>query len=65
MNKNFNCPCCNEKAFEDAGGFDICEFCGWQDDPLQREDPDDNMGANVMSLNEARVVWATNKNKSA
>ena len=57
IKKIYNCPCCNTKAFEDIGGFDICELCGWQDDPLQRDDPDDDMGANFLSLNDYKKEW--------
>ena len=53
----FPCPCCGNRTLEDIGEFDVCKVCMWEDDPLQRDNPDDDMGANTMSLNEARVIW--------
>ena len=61
INKIYDCPCCNNKAFEDVGGFDVCEYCGWQDDPLQRIDPNDDMGANALCLSDYRIKWLQRK----
>mgnify|MGYP000934988302 CR=1 FL=1 len=58
----FECPCCNEKTLtDDPGHYDICSNCGWEDDPIQREDPDYAGGANEMSLNEAREAYKQGK----
>jgi len=57
MNKLYACPCCGENTFEDIGEFDICSICKWEDDPLQRDDPNDDMGANTLSLNDYRKQW--------
>jgi hypothetical protein len=51
------CPCCGEKTLPDVGEFDICSVCKWEDDPLQRDNPDDNMGANTLSLNQYKAAW--------
>ena len=51
------CPCCRMHLFEEKGGYEICPVCGWEDDPVQRRDPDFAGGANKMSLNEARQLW--------
>lgn len=48
------CPCCGQYAFEEKGAYEICPVCGWEDDPLQRRDPDFAGGANSLSLKEAR-----------
>lgn len=48
------CPCCGEEEVE---RWDICETCGWQNDPLQNEDPDCKGGANSMSLNQAKEAY--------
>lgn len=56
--KKFICPCCGEKTLCFDDEFDICEICGWIDDPLQHDDPDDTEGQNPMSLNEAKSLWA-------
>lgn len=41
----------------EAGGYEICAICDWEDDPFQSENPDRGGGANVESLNEARRKW--------
>lgn len=48
------CPVCGE---EPLAAFEICG-CGWQNDPVQYDDPDYSGGANRMSLNEARKAYA-------
>ena len=51
----FRCPCCGCYTLEEGSGkYDICEVCGWEDDPEQLRDPDLAGGANDVSLNEAR-----------
>lgn len=41
--------------------YDICEYCGWEDDGLQNEQPDYMGGANHMSLNQYKKFWEENK----
>ena len=48
------CPCCGFLTLESYGHFDLCELCFWEDDLLQRVQPDYGGGANVPCLNEAR-----------
>lgn len=55
---SYVCPVCGRYTFAKAGDFDICEVCGWEDDLLQIENPDETDCANHMSLNEAREAWA-------
>jgi len=51
----YRCPCCGYRTLDDAPGcFDICPVCYWEDDNIQRDDPDYKGGANDISLNEAR-----------
>lgn len=38
--------------------YDICEVCGWENEKYQLDHPDEDGGANKMSLNEARKAWA-------
>ncbi len=60
--KMLECPCCHEKTLTDGpGNYDICPNCGWEDDPIQRDDPDYTGGANEMSLNEAREIFKLEK----
>ena len=64
MNNLNACPICGEKTLEYIGEFDICDICEWEDDPLQRENPEDRYGANKISLNEARAEWEARKKSS-
>lgn len=43
------CPCCGQ-TFVDK--YDICDVCGWENDPVQSEDPTFAGGANKESLEE-------------
>jgi hypothetical protein len=52
------CPCCQRRRVEK---WDICETCGWQNDPLQTDFPDRPSGANKISLTEARARYAATK----
>ena len=57
---NYNllpCPCCGSGVFTTRGGYEICDVCGWEDDPIQSADPDHVGGANRLSLNQAREAW--------
>ena len=51
------CPVCEKYEFEDEDCFDICPFCGWEDDSIQLEDPDYDGGANTLSLNQYREEY--------
>lgn len=46
------CPVCNKHKFSEYDSYEICPICGWEDDGVQRDDPDYPEGANGMSLNE-------------
>jgi len=51
----YRCPCCGYRTLDDEPGcFDICPVCYWEDDNIQRDNPDYKSGANDISLNEAR-----------
>lgn len=51
------CPICGKYEFEDDGSFDICIYCGWEDDNLQTARPDYAGGANELSLNEYKKQY--------
>ena len=55
------CPVCGKYVFPYYGSWDICEVCGWMDDPYQMEEPDEDRLTNTMSLNEARKAYAEGK----
>jgi Cysteine-rich CPCC len=50
----FVCPCCDGRTLGEAGVWEICSACGWEDDPAQESDPNLTGGANGLSLFEAR-----------
>jgi cold shock CspA family protein len=53
---SFLCPVCGAQVDGEAGDYEICAACGWEDDPVQFDDPSSS-GANRTSLNEARIEW--------
>jgi hypothetical protein len=59
----YTCSCCGRKTLETYNEFEICETCFWEDDPLQREGSDDDLGANTLSLNEYRAEWIEEKKR--
>ena len=48
------CPVCHRTKVAD---YDICDICGWENDPVQLKNPDFPGGANEESLNEAISNW--------
>lgn len=54
--KKYPCPCCGYLTLdEEPGNYDICPVCYWEDDPVQRREPDEPGGANGdISLNQAK-----------
>ncbi|WP_209304382.1 CPCC family cysteine-rich protein [Muribacter muris] len=51
------CPCCMNYALSTEREYEVCSICGWEDDPVQFDDPDFYGGANQMSLNDARKCF--------
>ncbi|WP_090544638.1 CPCC family cysteine-rich protein [Paraburkholderia caballeronis] len=56
-------PCCESLTIGVRGEYEICPVCGWEDDPVQSDDPTFAGGANRSSLNEARKHRRTTKTK--
>ncbi len=50
----FLCPVCAGVIDGSTATYEICAMCGWEDDPVQRDDSAMPVGANLMSLDEAR-----------
>ena len=55
----YKCKLCGLGDIENI--FDICDYCGWEDDGLQNDEPDYMGGANQMSLNQYKKFWEENK----
>ena len=51
------CPVCGKYTFIEDDNFEICPVCGWEDDGIQRDDPDYAGGANHLSLNQYREEY--------
>ena len=51
------CPCCGYRTLKGhpPGTAEICKLCAWQDAPVQ--DPDDDGGANGLSLRSAQRLF--------
>ena len=57
----YKCKVCGMGNIEQS--YDICQFCGWEDDDIQNEKPDYMGGANEMSLNQYKKFWEENKDE--
>lgn len=53
------CPVCGKYTFDED--YDICDVCGWENDPVQYNDHNYKGGANFMSVNEAKAAYARGK----
>lgn len=54
--KRLQCPCCGNFTIEseDEVVVDICDVCFWQFDAVAHTKPDISIGANHISLSQAR-----------
>ena len=58
------CPCCGIYLHDTLPGWDdVCRICKWEDNGLQRKQPDYIGAANDMSLNQARALFEKGKDK--
>ena len=56
-NTKHRCPVCGRTVFPEWNSYELCEECGWEDDGGQEDYPDDDLGANAISLNEYRADY--------
>lgn len=56
-NQLLPCPCCGSLTVGEPGSYEVCDVCGWEDDPVQFADPGYVGGANSESLKAARESW--------
>lgn len=52
--ETYTCPVCGKAAVQE---YDICNICGWENDPVQSWKPTLPGGANRMSLEEAKEAY--------
>lgn len=53
-NAQYPCPCCSYLVFTELpGSFQLCPICGWEDDALQLQYPEE-AGTNPVPLHEAQ-----------
>lgn len=54
--RRVQCPCCYNFTIEAEGEVivDICDVCFWQFDSVAHTNPQENIGANHISLKQAR-----------
>ncbi len=52
------CPCCGSLTIGEHGQYEICDVCGWEDDPTQSANPEKGGGANQESLRVAQARWS-------
>ena len=59
-NGKFYCDCCGYNTLNEKpnGTYQVCETCFWEDDPIQKNDPNYEGGANRVSLNQAKKNFA-------
>ncbi len=54
---SYLCPVCGASVVGNAGDYDICEACGWEDDPTQRADASTTGANGSQTLSDARTAW--------
>ena len=58
MTPLLSCPVCDYRSLPVLGNWDVCLVCGWVSDPVQEAVPNEGVGANGVSLSQARDNYA-------
>lgn len=51
------CPVCGKTVFSEKNSYEICPVCEWENDFIQDMDHTLPGGANILSVNEARIEY--------
>jgi ribosomal protein L37AE/L43A len=51
-NTKHKCPICGKTEFSSENSFEICDYCGWEDDGYQEASPNLWGGPNLLSKND-------------
>lgn len=51
------CPVCGKYKFAEFGDFDMCATCGFENDPVEYTDHNEDGGANHFSVNALRIIY--------
>jgi hypothetical protein len=61
--KPHKCPICGKFEFDRRFSYDICPYCGWEDD--SRDDTDDEeSGANANTIGDYRKLYEEGKTET-
>jgi predicted ATP-dependent serine protease len=59
LKKKFTCPICGEYEFDYFGDNGHCPKCEWYNSHIvDYSQPDKFSGVNMMSINQAKKIWA-------
>ena len=61
MVKTKLCAVCGEEFVPDGSGCGYCCNCGWYNDPMNEQDPDEVIPQNLIRLNRAKKLYSENK----
>lgn len=50
------CPVCGRKMFQEYDSYEICEFCGWEDNAFRRRIPIRAAGRMLRCIPAAEVI---------
>jgi len=60
LSELYLCPACERNTLNSMNDFEVCTLCGWIDDPAQSEDPSNECGENMISLDTYRMCLKGN-----
>lgn len=61
MVKTKLCAVCGEAFVPDGSGCGYCCNCGWYNDPMNEQNPDEVIPRNLIRLNRAKKLYSENK----